>query len=1331
MDNMEAFATKWTGVPLNTQGKLTLFEMDQQRMIRGQNPLTASQTQRAIQAADTRQPVTPEYSRESGNPLLDFFSKKNWETDITDMVKGIPQLPMALVNEFNAVTSGEFEPVKQAGDFLNLPGIRLLPGSYVGSGLLPGGVPAGELATRPVSSILDVLPFGQYAARANVGRALRSNAIRPDAPSVTPKTYSAGQHAQEILRRAPQGSLSRWDKIGLQGAVAESQGQRLIPSMIGQQAVEGIGVLERPWVTTLAAQPRYQNLMQFAPRTRSGKSLIGRIEADFAVKAREQQSFTSGKAFSERMELEFGDEAAAMNEELHRALTDAPSFGVLTTEEALAKLPANLRKHADEYIRIMEEELQPELLDATIKGTKDPYVQKWRDGQIYNNDQHARLERAFGERQAFIDEVDGSQLAELNAAVDAVYPGMAAAARKGLYGFIEAEWGPSARRMAESYSKFADELEAVGRGEYTKVNTGHLRRSIKDSDNYGVRAAMRKAMKARTKARHGMRRWEETRTRIRPATESPLGSRRLKEKYFENLQIAQKVKAANPEAVARYKHLARMMDEINEDLPSGRRDGQSNADRRRELTLEAGDLRRELQAELGADYRYMHYTVPGEINWIPWEEAMARQEITHLIRPEEKSKLYREIRTELRELSDRGFDPIYTPGVAIERAANINATTVRRSYMKPAFANERSFDFTPMHPDLGVNIAYTGMQDYMARTAIPYMVRSIDEAFGIDELTMKRLLHSKASATYARMGGMHKGKPVTPKEFEQQYVTGMLDDKTGRFQVYDPNAVFGITDGSLNMQKRNKIYLPREIAEVISTSFRSQDNFFQQLFEPVTNTFRVSVLLFAPAWQWNNLFSNALVTSLANPRAWGYVGREWEKMGGWAGLAREMRTAKLSDTGLEAAERAGHGQKFSKAQIESGFRGITGNVENYAIDLSDAKGVAVLQNNAARWQTASRILDQIQGTKGAELASSAFHKITSGSLGLNAFFDDLARRTNFEAFYDENMAKLAKEIDEGSTAAGIQSLADREAIAMGRALQSTQDWIMDWTQLLPVERGILRAIFPFYSFMSHIMRAALKFPFDHPVRVAIINNFTRAEMEDWQSGLPMVFRTLLGMPVDDETDEMGGIYVDAFNPFRDVGNYLTIGFALSSTNPIIAEVLNQAGVDTMSGGPEYAPNFVYDPTARSGQAYDGAGNPIINLAKNIFPQAESISRWMGLDADFREWERSDPDSARQALLTGLRLPKVWDTIDVNRQVAKDEIKRFDDYRKAVTSLDVARVHRYDPAKASVVQQWADQKKVLEDATGMAAPPVPREMSAAIVESGGGPPWNPLSAFVTV
>ena len=61
-----------------------------------QNRLTV-RTQRAIQAAQTRTPVTP-------MPAKDPWAIwKNTTDDITELVKGIPQLPMALMNEFKAL----------------------------------------------------------------------------------------------------------------------------------------------------------------------------------------------------------------------------------------------------------------------------------------------------------------------------------------------------------------------------------------------------------------------------------------------------------------------------------------------------------------------------------------------------------------------------------------------------------------------------------------------------------------------------------------------------------------------------------------------------------------------------------------------------------------------------------------------------------------------------------------------------------------------------------------------------------------------------------------------------------------------------------------------------------------------------------------------------------------------------------------------------------------------------------------------------------------------------------------------------------------------------
>ena len=91
------------------------------------------------------------------------------------------------------------------------------------------------------------------------------------------------------------------------------------------------------------------------------------------------------------------------------------------------------------------------------------------------------------------------------------------------------------------------------------------------------------------------------------------------------------------------------------------------------------------------------------------------------------------------------------------------------------------------------------------------------------------------------------------------------------------------------------------------------------------------------------------------------------------------------------------------------------------------------------------------------------------------------------------------------------------------------------------------------------------------------------------------------------------------------------------------------------------------------------------------------------------------------------MPTIWRTIDVNEKVAKDEIKRFDDYRTAISQMDLDRVGRYDPDLAKGLEGL----QAVRDSNPLLANATPKEMAKLIVKSGGGPPANPLSSFVTV
>ena len=1338
-DPLGNFVTKWGGVPVTSPAVAALQKIDRKRLIRGKNPLTAPQTQRAAMAAATRHPGLGSTPMPERDPR-DLWS--NAGRDIQELVKGIPQLPMALVNEAQQImrpsTIQNARNPQQIGDFLELPGLRLLPGAFVGSALLPGGREPEEALIRPVSSALDLLPFAHYGLKGNAARALKKfnqpeYLNKQAAPYSRPGSYSSIETAQGALQNWPAfgggAQMGVADRVGLQNALALAQGRRMIPDLFVRRTAPldpGANLVERAGRQWLAQTDFGGRLLQFSSEVRGLNSLGKRIEADEIQKGRQTDAFLGGKALHERYIDEFGDtpEAAARWERISRAIQDPDSFDTpgLTPRDVLHQLDPAQRKYVVDYLDNTLPQLQEQLLadpDSALSISIDPYVARWDDGSIYLKDDIKRLDSA---KHNVTDRVAKIDTRELTKVVDEAYPGLTQlVGRADAEALIRAEgpgWQQKLRTLRE-YEGVLNEVQKFQSGgvgtPWHKLNKGALETAGRHS--YKTSGPIRRFTDQYRRAGGAVKSFERTKSRILPATMNRTGSRLIWEMYQENYKravvIQDELARLRPDLLEKFDQLKEMYREM--DTPN-----KLNVKDRKAMAHQIAVTRGQLVAELGDSYRYLHYTTPRDPNWIPWEKEMQHQNMASLMTRQERNRLYTETRASLDDMRNNGYAPEYVPGVMQEKLADVDMTTVANTYKTPAFARERSFDYAPMTDDLGLSVSYAAMQDYLSRHAIPRMIEQINKQYGITGPELEAMLMAEARAAWGRRPDIHNMAGGFD-EFQKQYINSMKDARGGRYVQFNPDELFPLNRSSLTAPIWDEIWLPKEMATVLQKSFADSTSYFQRMFEPITNTFRVSVLLFSPAWHWNNIMSNAFVSGLANPRAFLYMAEQLGWMGGWQGLKEAAGAQSLRRSGTATGDR-GIGY-FDEAMQESGFVGTTGAVENLAIDISRKKGINALNNNMSRAKTVTRVLDEIQKSKGAEVVTSAFHKVTQGSLSVNAFMDDLARRTNFRAFYEKKYKELADDVADGGKQLSAKEMQD---ISAEHALRQTQDWIMDWSQLLPVERGILRAVFPFYSFMSHIFRAALKFPFDHPLRVSIINAFTRAEIEDWQSRYPQIFRRLLGMPVGDDTDQWTAFNVDSFNPFRDIGNMLSFGFMASSTNPLISTALESMGIDTMSGAPEYAPNFVYDPLSPSGQTLE-SGNPIVNLAFNISPQAQALYQWMGFDADFREYEATDPDGARRALMSGLRFPTIWRSIDVNEQVAKDEIKRFNDYRKAVGSMDIDRVGRYDEDLASTLSVFAEAQA----ASPVLAKMSPSELAEFIVENRGGPPANPLSAFITV
>lgn len=1295
--------------------------IDLQRLKAGKQPLTESQTQRAVEAATTRKPVTPVPERT--NP---FAVWQNLTGDITDLVKGIPQLPMAIVNEARALPTilERASDANSFGDLAQLPGVRLAPGSFTASALLPGGVPAGEILTRPVSTVLDILPFASYAGKANAASALARAGIDARVGSLP-----AAQRALEVLKapeastlNAPLADLSRADRVGLQTAAALGEGRRFIPDLLTRRVDPLTGdITLRPSLEEFRRTPTGRKVFSFSQANRNLTSLVKRTDASLVggestpgfYTAKDLEASTAGREWQESLRAEFGDDLTAANAaslRMQEVIADPLSFGFNTPEGAIdAVLEPRLQPFAKDYLSKLLPALEEQRFRDYGPLGRDPFVERY-NGEVYLKAEARKLRRAddllakSGDKlttlkpERFLKRLSKQTgLADPDAIIrqaNEMFPDPVER-----YAYL-AQFGDVAARKMSEYGQLLDDraaaFEAARGGDPIKIleatrNATSYRRvseGLLSPPEFMSYAKPIIELRAYAKAR------AQKGAAAVPARFTPTGKRLFYERVKENYAAAN----ALPEDL-RQSYLD-MLDEF----PPG--------DPRRPAALRA------FRESVGNDtYRLLQYRRP-DVDTLPTplSDETFRQNIRTYIDEKEINRLQAEVTSTLDKLRGDGYNPAYVPGVAFEKAPKIDSTGVGARMSSPDYAKRRTYDYAPQHPDMGVSITYSALEDWRTRYAEPYVIDTIEKAVGINGVKLLTQLEAQGVEGAARLGIAARSPEW--HTFVNDYIN-LAKDRG--FVVFDPSQIFPTQPGlsSPTRDLNRMTFIPAEMESLVKQMFNEEASYFQRLFDPVSQTFRTSVLLFSPAWHFNNVLSGALITAVTNPRAFLEMRDQWVARGGWG---RMLSRKDALDLPVNQSE----GQRLVQ------FEGAMGSLENKVISI--AKDRAVIENGLARTRTVNRLWTSIQESKLAEGVVDKFNQTRDFSLNLNAFWDDLFRASNFEASYNKVLKEtLADGVPEG----------DAMMHAAERALERTQTIFMDWTQMLPVERGILRAVFPFYAWSSHVMRLAFKLPFDHPARVAIINNFTRAELEDWQSEYPQIFRRLLGFADPETADRFVGLNVDAFNPFRDVGNILTMGGMVAMTNPMIQQVFKAVGVDPMSGGPEYAPNFVYDPSSPSGTELD-SGNPIINLAGSIVPQARAIARWAGMDEEFRALEVSNPAAAQRMLLSGLRVPIVYRDVDVDEVLGKEEIRRFNAYRTAAAQAkkgNVGELARFDPVLAEkLVALTAGQRESQQQEIAAVAEQVesgnPLTAAArlnveAADEIRGTQPLLPASQFVTV
>jgi hypothetical protein len=228
-------------------------------------------------------------------------------------------------------------------------------------------------------------------------------------------------------------------------------------------------------------------------------------------------------------------------------------------------------------------------------------------------------------------------------------------------------------------------------------------------------------------------------------------------------------------------------------------------------------------------------------------------------------------------------------------------------------------------------------------------------------------------------------------------------------------------------------------------------------------------------------------------------------------------------------------------------------------------------------------------------------------------------------------------------------------MAVEEGIRVARKVLQDVGGATPFERGVLRQIFPFYSWLSHLMRFVFTYPADHPWRTAIVAAGSRIVMEDMGEGASTDMLDILSWGQPDEFGRKPGLNVRGLNPFSDAANLFTLAGWLGSTNPLFQTATQALGFDPMQGGIDLYPQMNYSP--ETGKMVVDTGNPVQNLAINSIPQLGALFRYMGRDEDFNKLMREDPETAQRILFSGIGIPGSYRRYSREEDLIGNELKR--------------------------------------------------------------------------
>jgi hypothetical protein len=416
------------------------------------------------------------------------------------------------------------------------------------------------------------------------------------------------------------------------------------------------------------------------------------------------------------------------------------------------------------------------------------------------------------------------------------------------------------------------------------------------------------------------------------------------------------------------------------------------------------------------------------------------------------------------------------------------------------------------------------------------------------------------------------------------------------WQEWNPNEIVTWTRAQAGVGAAEDVMMPLWAMDTIKRMY-PQVHGMRAALDRATNMFRMSILPLSPRWHLYNVLGGQIMLALkTDPTSTlRYFGR-----------AREMMRGEMP------------------VEIAKGV-GSTVSAEEWAYHHA-------VGEQLGKWWQQSR-----ESPLGA--VKKVGEKIINKSFEANELVDNFYRSVAYLYAQDQTLTK---------------GMSKQEAHLAGVELANRV--LQDWDSMVPFERQIMRAVFPFYGWMRHILSFTLSYPVDHPLRASIISNFARNEYADFGGGLPDKFYGMFYIGQPDEDGNVKAVNLRGSNPFSDVANYATLAGFAGQLNPMIGGVLESMGINMATGKQDLYPNLTYD--AQTGRLVARNRNVMESVLFSVLPQTEWLAGQVGLTTDdLRTLKLNNPDAYNARLRSILGLPPLPTEVNVYREAALAELSR--------------------------------------------------------------------------